>query len=192
MIIQRRQVNTFIHSEGNCNKAGFSHSDCIMQCCVTGTWCNSRGSILQYWRGRCVHSLSDVYTQWRSSLMWPRSFAWRIVGGAKGRGGRKKGLVTLNRMLLALLQCWQVQSESGVNMVCKWSHDFRVKRMTRLTIVYTVRIFMKVFMLCCAICCFRQVNSSASLWGRRWVLFLAHRHGNVHVHSCYGFTCKMV
>ena len=48
------------------------------------------------------------------------------ISGQSERGGRKKGL---NRMLLALRECWQSQSDSGaiiiesVDSICRDSAD---------------------------------------------------------------------
>ena len=49
----------------------------------------------------------------------PKSIAWQTITALTWaeRKGREKGLVTLKRMLLALPECWQSQSDCRVIMV---------------------------------------------------------------------------
>ena len=50
------------------------------------------------------------------SLVWPDPSAMISGAGRKGRGGRKKDLVTLNMMLLALPECWQSQPACNLSV----------------------------------------------------------------------------
>ena len=57
------------------------------------------------------------------------------TSGQNERGGRKKGLVTLDRMLLALAECWKSQSDCRAIMVCNLSQDFCIECVTRLCLL---------------------------------------------------------
>jgi len=61
------------------------------------------------------------------SLMWPRPFAWWLVGRVKGEGRRRVCWLWWD-------VCWLCRNAGRANQIVAWnlSHDFHVECVTRL------------------------------------------------------------